>query len=343
LTPRSFLINLQQKSRFHSVELDKQHSLRFSTQAQITSFPEINMSKFLLRTIVATALLGLASTSHAQLPPASPVTPVPSKSPSPSPTTSPQPSVSPQPTAPTTPDLTLLGKVLGVFLQTDRAQTESEIVMTLKGKAADMKVYARTKTIAKTSGEFRSEVIFAQPGQSPTATYTIVSDNSKVWIYRPDRRQYTQTTLAKFQAQPYSYLIGISSIFFLSVSEANRKDINAALAASPNFLTSLPKSDLKDLQGGRRQLEGKELYVYSYTNQPDSWGFNSLVNPQTGTLEQIEFNSKVDDKDGIMNFTLNEKIVTRNPQPAVNNTLFKFSPPKGTKKVKSLDIDLTGK
>ncbi len=316
------------------------------------------MSKFLLRTLVATVMLGLASTTHAQLPPASPVSspippksqpqsPLPSPQISPQPATSVQPSVSPpataQPAAATTPDLTLLGKVLGTFLKTNQAQTESEIVMTLKGKDTDMKVFARSKTIAKTSGEFRSELTFVQPGQRPTATYTIVSDNSKVWIYRPDRRQYTQTTMAKFQAQPYSYLIGISSIFFLSVSEANRQDINAALAANPSFLTALSKNDLKDLQGSRRQFDGKELYVYSYNSKPDSWGFNSLVSPQTGMLEQIEFNSRVDDKDGAINFTLNEKIINRNPQPVINNALFKFSPPKGTKKVKSLDIDLTGR
>jgi outer membrane lipoprotein-sorting protein len=301
------------------------------------------MSKFLLRTIVATVLLGLTTTTQAQIPPASTVSPAPSTSPQlvPKPSTSPQPSVSPAAT--TAPDLALLGKVLGMFLQTDRAKTESEIVMTLKGKNTDMKVYVNSKTIAKTSGEFRSEITFAQPGQSPTASYTIVSDNSKVWIYRPDRRQYSQTTLAKFQAQPYSYLIGISSIFLLSVTEANRKDINAALAANPNFLTALPQSDIKDLQGSRRQFEGAELYVYSYNSKPDNWGFNSLVNPQTGMLKQIEFNSRVDDKDGVMNFTVNEKIITRNPQLVANNSLFKFFPPKGTKKVKSLDIDLTGK
>lgn len=316
------------------------------------------MSKFLPGAIVATALIGLANTTHAQLPTVSPVaSPTPPKSQpqspstapqiSPKPSTLPQPSVSPtpattKPAVATAPDLTLLGKVLGVFLKTDRAKTESEIVMTLKGNDTDLKVYVRSKTIAKTSGEFRSELTFAQPGQAPTATYTIVSNNNKVWIYRPDRRQYTQTTLAQFQAQPYSYLIGISSIFFLSVSEANRKDINAALAANPNFLTALSKEDLKDLQVSRQQFDGKESYVYSYNSKPDNWGFNSLVNPQTGMLQQIEFNSKVDDKSGSVNFTIDEKIITRTSSATIDKTIFKFSPPKGTKKVKSLDVDLTG-
>jgi outer membrane lipoprotein-sorting protein len=308
------------------------------------------MFKFLLGTIVAIAPIVVAHSIHAQLPPASPVSPTPTQSqPQPQPTVSPQPAVSPppvtspQPAATTEPDLTLLGKVLGAFLQTNQARTESQIVMKLQSKDGEVEIYARSKTVAKTSGEFRSELTFAQPGQPPTASYTIVSDSRKVWIYRPDRRQYTQTTAAKFQAQPYSYLVGLSSIFFLSVSESNRKDINAALAVSPGFLSGLSKEQLKDLQGSRRQVEGQELYAYSYENKTENWSFNSFVNPQTGILKQIEFTGKLDAKDGGGNFTLTEKIIDRNSQPAIGKNIFKFSPPKGTKKVKSLDIDLIGR
>jgi outer membrane lipoprotein-sorting protein len=308
------------------------------------------MFKFLLGTLVMTAPIVVAHTLHAQLPPAVPDTSTPSPSqPQPQPSVSPQPSVAPQPsTAPqpatsTEPDLTLLGKVLGAFLRTNKARTESQIVMKLQGKDGDVEIYARSKTVAKTSGEFRSELTFAQPGQPPTASYTIVSNGSKVWIYRPDRRQYSQTTAAKFQAQPYSYLVGLSTIFFLSVTEANRRDINAALAVSPSFLTSLPKEQMKDLQGSMRQVDGEELYAYSYENKTENWSFNSLVNPQTGIIKQIEFTGKLDAKDGGTNFTLTEKIIERNSQPTIANSLFKFSPPKGTKKVKSVDIDLIGR
>ncbi|AFY96429.1 LolA family protein [Chamaesiphon minutus] len=308
------------------------------------------MFKFLLGTLILTAPMVVTHTLQAQLPPATPDSSTPpSSQPQPKPSVSPQPSVAPQPsTAPlpttaTEPDLTLLGKVLGAFLQTNKARTESQIVMKLQGKDGDVEIYARSKTVAKTSGEFRSELTFAQPGQPPTASYTIVSNGSKVWIYRPDRRQYAQTTLAKFQAQPYSYLVGLSTIFFLSVTESNRREINAALAVSPSFLTSLPKEQIKDLQGSRRQLEGQELYAYSYENKTENWSFNSLVNPQTGIIRQIEFTGKLDAKDGGTNFTLTEKIIDRNSQPTIANSLFKFSPPKGSKKVKSLDIDLIGR
>ncbi len=305
--------------------------------------PLSQMFKLLLGTLLATASIGWASATQAQLPPASP-SPIPSQSqpqPTPSPTPSQSQPPSPQPAA-TAPDLTLLGKVLGAFLKTNRVSTESQIVMTVADKGADFKIYAQTKTIAQSSGEFRSEITFAQPGQPPTATYTIVSDRRRVWIYRPDRRQYSQTTMAKFQAQPYSYLVGISSIFFLTLTEPARREINAALAYSPNFLAALPERDLKDLQGSKRQVEGQELYVYSYTNKLENWTFNSFVQPQTGILKQIEFTGTLAAKDSGSNFTLTEKIIDRLPQPTVNSSTFKFSPPKGTKKVQSLAIDLSG-
>ena len=301
------------------------------------SSPLSQMFKLLLGTLLATAPIGLASAAQAQLPPAAP-SPIPSQS-QPQPT-APTPSQS-QPAA-TAPDLTLLGKVLGAFLKTNRVSTESQIVVTVPDKGVDLKIYARSKTIAQSSGEFRSIVTFVQPGQPPTATYTIVSDNRRVWIYRPDRRQYSQTTMAKFQAQPYSYLVGISSIFFLTLTEPARREINAALAYSPNFLAALPERDLKDLQGSKRQVEGQDLYVYSYTNKLANWTFNSFVQPQTGILKQVEFTGTLDAKNGGSNFTLTEKIIDRAPQPTVNSSIFKFSPPKGTKKVQSLAIDLTG-
>lgn len=301
------------------------------------------MFKLLLGTLLTTAPIGWASATQAQLPPASP-SPIPSQS-QPQPTASPTPSQSqppsPQPAA-TAPDLTLLGKVLGAFLKTNRVSTESQIVMTVPDKGVDLKIYAQTKTIAQSSGEFRSEITFAQPGQPPTATYTIVSDNRRVWIYRSDRRQYSQTTVAKFQAQPYSYLVGISSIFFVTLTEPARRELNAALVSSPNFLADLPERDIKDLQGSKRQVEGQELYVYSYTNKLGNWTFNSFVQPQTGILKQVEFIGKLDAKDGGTNFTIAEKIIDRHPQPTVNSSIFKFLPPKGTKKVQSLSIDLTG-
>jgi outer membrane lipoprotein-sorting protein len=295
------------------------------------------MFKLLVGIAVTTGLVNLTNIGQAQVPSMTPkVTP----QSQPTPTTPARPAA-PQPSTPptsTTPDLALLGKVVGTFWQTSRAQTESQLVMNVRDKSADIQVYATIKTLAQTGNKFRTELTFAQPGSAPTATYTIVSDGKQVWIYRPDKRKYAQTTFPKFQAESYSFLIGASSIFFLSLSEPDRQEAITALATDRNFLAVLPKEQIKDLQGNQRQLNGENMYVYSYENKQESWGFNGFVQPQTGILKQIELTGKTD---GI-NFSVVEKIVNRTTQIAPDNKSFRFSPPKGVKKVKSLPIDLFG-
>jgi outer membrane lipoprotein-sorting protein len=291
------------------------------------------MSKFLSGIIIATALLSWTRIAHAQLPTALPTPP--QSKPAPSIPAQPTPSIAP---TSATPDLILLGKVISKFWQTNRAQTESKIVMSLLDGSTDLKVYATVKTIVQTGNKFRTELIFAQPGSSPTATYTIVCDGQNVWTYRLDKRQYAQTTFAKFQSESYSFLIGAASIFFLSIPEADRQEIITALAKDQDFLTSLPPEQIKELKGSQRQLDGQNSYVYSYEDKKEDWNFNGFIQPQTGILKQIELTGKTVG----MKFTLVEKIVNRNSQPTVDRQSFRFSPPKGVKKVQSLPIDLLG-
>jgi outer membrane lipoprotein-sorting protein len=290
------------------------------------------MSKLLLGIAVAALLIGSTSIVQSQV---LPNAPTPSQSPKVQPL---EPQTLPTTPTPTNPDLTLLGKVIGLFWQTNRAQTESQIVMNLQDKSIDVKVYATVKTIAQTGNKFRTELKFAQPGSTPTATYTIVCDGQKVWTYRPDKRQYAQTTFSKFQSESYSFLIGTASIFFLSIPEVDRQEIIQALVKDRNFLTMLPPEQIKDLQGEQRQLDGKDSYVYSYEDKKENWNFNGFFQPQTGTIEKIELVGKT----AGMNFTLTEKILSRNTKPSIDSKMFRFSPPKGVRKVKSLPIDLLG-
>lgn len=292
------------------------------------------MSKILSAMAIATLLITSPGIVQAQVP--SSITPTPAQSPTTPPRQSePSPSATPLSTAP---DLNLLGKAIGLFWQTNRAQTESLIVMNLRDKSADIKVYATINTIAQTGNKFRTELKFAQPGATPTATYTIVCDGQKVWTYRPDKRQYAQTTFPKFQSESYSFLIGAASIFFLSIPEADRQEIIQALVKDINFLNMLSQEEIKDLQGSQRQLEGQDYYVYSYEDKKENWNFNGFFNPQTGMIKQIELAGKT----AGMNFTLTEKILNRNTKAKIDSKVFRFLPPKGVKKVKSLPIDLLG-
>jgi outer membrane lipoprotein-sorting protein len=277
------------------------------------------MSKLLSGIAIASLLIGLTGTTQAQVPPASP-TPTPQA----------------QPAAPvSTPDLNLLSKAVGVFWQTDRAETKSQMTIDVAADGTNIKMYAQIETIAQTGNKFVTKLTFASPGESTKSTYKIISNGKKVWVYRPDRRQYMETTFEKFNDSSDSFWIGTSSFLFTSLNETERRDIVSTLGSDLNILTTLLKGQTGDLQGRKQQLNGEELYNYSYENKKDNWIFNGLIQPQTGLVKQIEIAGKTQG----MNFSISDKILSRNTQPTISSKTFRFSPPKGVKKVKSLEID----
>jgi outer membrane lipoprotein-sorting protein len=283
----------------------------------------MNMSKLLSGIAIATLLIGLAGTTQAQVPPASP-TPTPQSQPS-----------SPVPSTATTPDLSLLSKAVGVFWQTDRAETKSQMTIDVAAEGTNVKMYAQIETIAQTGNKFVTKLTFTSPGESTQSTYKIISNGKKVWIYRPDRRQYAETTFAKFNAGSDSFWIGTSSFLFTSLNETERREMVDTLSTDRNILTTLLKGQTGDLQGRKQQLDGEELYKYSYENKSENWTFNGLLQAQTGVVKQIE----IVGKNQGMSFSISDKIISRNNQPTISTKTFRFSPPKGVKKVKSLEID----
>lgn len=288
------------------------------------------MSKFLARLCFSTAILGLATVTNAQLPPASQTPqPTPSIAPSPTPTT---------PPATATPDIKLFSRAVEIFWRTKRAQTESQIEIDGKNTQTpnlNFRGYATVKTIAQTGYKFRSEIKVAQAAGSPQTAYTVVCDGKQVWIYRPDKRQYAQTNLNDFQRQSYSYAIGLSSIFFVSMDEKERQEVAASLAANRNEPLALSKESLKDLNGSLQKINGQDLYVYSYENKQEKIGFVGYVQPQTAVIKQVSFTGLASGTE----LTINEKIVNRISLNDSNPDVFRFSPPQGAKKVNSLAIE----
>ncbi len=256
------------------------------------------------------------------------------QTPSPTPTTSPSvPAAIPTATAP---DLMMLGKAASAFWRTNRAQTESQVIMTLRDKDNEIKVYFKVKIIAETGNKFRLELVLNKPTGEQKATYTVISDGKQVWTYSPDKRQYAQTTYAKFQDDASPFVIGASSMLFLSIPESDRKQMIAELASNPNSLAVLSKDDLTGVQGGKRLVDGQDLYVFSYNEKKEKWNISGFFQPETGIIKQVEIAGKVEG----MEFVMTEKIISRNSQPIVDSKTFKFLPPKGAKKVKALSIDL---
>jgi outer membrane lipoprotein-sorting protein len=283
----------------------------------------MNMSKLLSGIAIASLLIGLTGTTQAQVPPASP-TPTPQSQP-----------VIPVPPTATTPDLSLLSKAVSVFWQTDRVETKSQMTIDVAADGTKIKMYAQIETLVQTGNKFVTKLTFTSPGESTKSTYKIISNGKKVWIYRPDRRQYMETTFAKFNDSSDSFWIGTSSFLFTSLNEDDRQKMLGTIGSDVNIFATVFKGQTGDLQGRKQQVDGEELYNYSYENKSDNWIFNGLIHPQTGMLKQIEIAGKTQG----MNFSIADKIISRNTQPSISNKTFRFSPAKGVKKVKSLEID----
>jgi outer membrane lipoprotein-sorting protein len=306
------------------------------------------MSKLLLGTIVTSVLIGLASATQAQIPPGSSTPPKstipaqtqPKKVPgSTLPNSTIPPQTQPPNSAATTPDLALLSKAVGVFWQSDRIETDSQVLMNVESNGMNVNMSAQIKTIAQIGNKFQAQLTFAPLGSIPKSTCIITSNGRDVWIYRPDRRQYSKTTFAAFRSSSNWFWTGVSSSLFLSLTEVERKEIVSSLGTDRDFITATPASQFKDLLGSERQVDGQNLYTYSYDLKEQGLTFNVFVQPQAATVQRIEFNGK---SDGI-DIKFSEKIISRKPQVNIPKQTFEFVPPKGVKKVKFLDIDSFGK
>jgi outer membrane lipoprotein-sorting protein len=300
------------------------------------------MLKFLSKLVVAAVLVSMTGSAQAQLPSASPSIPpaqpqpsnglpsTPPNNPTPTPTTAP---------ATTNIDLKLLNKAVGQFWQGNRAQTQSQIVMTIQSKTPNAKlveINATSKTIAQTGDKFRSQLTISKVGNPSKLTYTIVGNGQTVWVYSPAKRQYAKYTFPAFKSEYYSTLIGLSSVFFVSMPEETRKQVIASFKTDSNPLSSIPQTDIKNLQGSNRLVDGQNLYVYAYDNKEEKLSFSGLVQPETGILKQIEFVSNDERAD----LKITEKILSHTTSNNTASKTFRFSPPRGTKQVKSVSDDL---
>ncbi|WP_309740409.1 hypothetical protein [Chamaesiphon sp. OTE_20_metabat_361] len=304
------------------------------------------MSKLLLGSIFSSVLIGLTSVSQSQVlpevapPPKStiPTQTQPSKTPdaTPSNSTITTPTQVPEAPSATTPDLTLLSKAVGVFWQSDRTETNSQMIIRGEQQGVKIEMSAQVKTIAQIGNKFQTQLVFTPVGSTPKATYTIVSNGRDVWIYRPDRRQYAKTTFDAFRSGADWLWTGISSSMFLTISAADRQEMLSVLGTDRDIIKSIPPSQYKDLVGSQRQVGGQDFYNYSYNFKAEGFIFDVLVQPQTATVQRIEFNGKVDG----MNISLSEQIISRKPQVKISKRTFEFTPPRGVKKVKAIDIEL---
>ena len=273
----------------------------------------------IIRTILTTALISIASATQAQ------------QVPLPSPKTQPPTVVVPT-TAPTKQDLKLLSKAAGIFWQTDRSETESKMVFhgTNSGITIDSTIQA--KTIVKTGGKFRSQITFTPLGSTAKATYIFVSNGVDVWIHRPDHNEYTKTTVAAFDRD--RFWIGISSFMFLTIDEKMRQELITSLGTDQDLIINLNIPNPKNLQWANRQVDGVNLSVYSFNI--DKFKVDVFLPLESANLQKIEFSGK----EPSLDLTFSETIIKRSSQVNITDRTFTFTPPKGTKRVKSIKIAL---
>lgn len=236
------------------------------------------------------------------------------------------------------PDLDLLAKTVANFVKSERYQTESELELNATSSGTTLRSSAQVKTLAQAPQQFRSEITFETPGRSGGRQYIVVSNGKQVWIYQPDLKQYAVSDYATFNKSDNSFLIGMSSSLFLeiapefksmrvqgSISDQNIREVLVEMLRSENAL----------ITGGRSSIEGRDYYVYEYTDPKEGYTINALVAPDQATVEQIRIMSKSEGVDVV----INEKILRRVENPAITPDTFNFAPPPGAKKVKSISLE----
>ncbi|MBD2771484.1 LolA family protein [Iningainema tapete] len=231
-------------------------------------------------------------------------------------------------------DLPLLVKTSTAFFQSDRYQTESQMLIQGGNQGAQFNAYAQIKTIVQSNRKFRAEIAFTSPGEKPKQSALIISDGKQVSIYRPDLRKYAVTSYEAFDQSDDSFLIGLSSSFFLVMPEDTRQIIASGVLSKNNVLQEMGLADNQQFKGDKSTVEGEAFYVYNYTEPKDGFTFRAFVQPETAILKQLQLVSKSEGLDVVVT----EKIVQRNQNPTVTAQTFKFTPPQNAIRVKSLSI-----
>ncbi|WP_242044979.1 hypothetical protein [Anabaena azotica] len=155
-----------------------------------------------------------------------------------------------------------------------------------------------------------------------------------MWTYRPDLKQYAVTSYQAFKKANDWVLIGVSSFTLLDFPEEDRKAVVSGNLSDTNILGYLGLASNNEIKGDKRTIDGQPIYVYDYKDPKDGFTLSAFVNPETAILKQVQLAGKTDDLD----ILLTEKILSKTPNPTINNNTFRFSPPKGTKRVKKLSI-----
>ena len=229
-------------------------------------------------------------------------------------------------------NLPLLAKATAAFVQSDRYRTESEMRVKASSGGTDVTSVAKVTTLVQVPYQFRAEITF--PSDTGKEVKSIViSDGKRVWMYRPDLKQYAVTPFEKFDDLDDYYWIGMSSYWYSSVTPDVRELFTNGSLTDPQVLKELGMTGTSPLKGSSQTLNGRSLYSYEFTDK-EGFTISALVEPSTAELKQIRLNGKSDG----FNVDIAERILSRTANPEIAASIFKFTPPSGAKLVKSVAI-----
>ncbi|PSB32179.1 hypothetical protein [Stenomitos frigidus] len=231
------------------------------------------------------------------------------------------------------PNLSLLAKVIVGFLKGDDYQTQSKMHVNAVIGTSTVTADAQIQTTSQFPNKFRTEISFAKPGEPTQVKTLIVSDGTRVWVYRVDLKQYAVFTYEKFDQLEDSYWIGFATTMFAQTPPEAKAAVAKSTLSDPDLLQTMGL-ELNALKGGPRTVESENFYAYEYKDTQQGFLLSAFVEPESAILKRLQITGKYEDSD----ITMVERLLSRTAIAPVNIKTFTFTPPKGTKKVKTLAL-----
>jgi outer membrane lipoprotein-sorting protein len=234
------------------------------------------------------------------------------------------------------PDMSVLAQALTNFFTGKATQTESNMAIDATSKTMNVRVQYQTTTIVQAPGRFRAEISLNPMTKQaqPSDKILVISDGQRVWMYRPDLKQYSSMTYQEFNRRNDSWIIGMTSMLYLQLAPDIKPYVDQGSLTDKTVQEQLSAMATSDLKGGSQQVNGENLFVYEYVDKKAQISYSALIRPLDKSFKQVQFKGNMDGGKIAMTETIQKRIAN----PTIAPDTFRFKPPQGTKQVKSLQL-----
>lgn len=221
-------------------------------------------------------------------------------------------------------DTALYKKALGSIRSSKGLKIESDLSMTVEGTGLKLTINENLKIAGRVPNLYRADLAVRPPTQVAPIRFAVIGDGKKIFIHRPGTKQYAvrpaRGTGDTDDTDPFE-----TGLYF------------GFLVLSPGG--EMANLDALRLGGGSvtvasEAVGGKDCRVFAISPTDNSFKIRIFINPGTTLVEQIEMEAK----DGGNNILVKERITKQSLSAALSPTLFRFTPPTGTKKVPKLSV-----